>query len=61
MLIQLTGVAATIVWAVVLTFVLKALKAPEGIDETKPQDYTADAGDPGVQVELPPATAGASH
>jgi SSS family solute:Na+ symporter len=46
---------------VVLTFVLKAVKAPEGVDETKPEDYTADAGDPGVQVELPPATAGTSH
>lgn len=50
-----------VVVTVVLTFVLKAAKAPEGIDETKPEDYTADAGDPGVQVELPPATAGTSH
>jgi SSS family solute:Na+ symporter len=46
---------------VVLTFALKALKAPEGVDETSPADYTADAGDPGVQVELPPATADADH
>jgi solute:Na+ symporter, SSS family len=44
-----------------LTFVLKAAKAPDGIDETSPGDYTADAGDEGVQVELPPATAGAGH
>ena len=44
---------------VVLTFVLRAVKAPDGVDETSPSDYTADAGDPGVQVELPPATAGA--
>ncbi len=46
---------------VVLTFVMRALKAPDGVDETKPQDYTADAGDPGVEVELPPATAGSAH
>ncbi|MFF4501921.1 monocarboxylate uptake permease MctP [Streptomyces sp. NPDC001401] len=59
--IGLTAFVLNAVVAVVLTFVLKALKAPEGVDETKPQDYTADAGDPGVQVELPPATAGASH
>jgi solute:Na+ symporter, SSS family len=45
----------------VLTVALRALKAPEGIDETSPSDYTADAGDRGVRVELPSATAGASH
>jgi SSS family solute:Na+ symporter len=50
-----------VVVTVVLTFALKAFKAPEGVDETNPGDYTADAGDPGVQVELPPATAGAAH
>ncbi|WP_030929030.1 monocarboxylate uptake permease MctP [Streptomyces sp. NRRL S-646] len=59
--IGLTSFVLNVLVTVVLTFVLKALKAPEGVDETKPQDYTADAGDPGVQVELPPATAGASH
>ncbi|WP_069771700.1 MULTISPECIES: monocarboxylate uptake permease MctP [unclassified Streptomyces] len=59
--IGLTAFVLNVVVAVVLTFVLKAAKAPDGIDETKPEDYTADAGDPGVQVELPPATAGASH
>ncbi|MEU6254950.1 monocarboxylate uptake permease MctP [Streptomyces sp. NPDC047043] len=59
--IGLTAFVLNVVVTVVLTFVLKALKAPEGVDETKPEDYTADAGDPGVQAELPPATAGASH
>ncbi|WP_109002713.1 monocarboxylate uptake permease MctP [Streptomyces rishiriensis] len=59
--IGLTAFVLNVVVAVVLTFALKAAKAPDGIDETKPEDYTADAGDPGVQVELPPATAGASH
>ncbi|KFF99965.1 sodium:solute symporter [Streptomyces scabiei] len=59
--IGLTAFVLNVVVTVVLTFVLRAFKAPEGIDETKPEDYTADAGDKGVQVELPPATAGAGH
>ncbi|MGW7359823.1 monocarboxylate uptake permease MctP [Streptomyces sp. NPDC054802] len=57
--IGLTAFVLNVVVTVVLTFVLRAAKAPEGIDETSPSDYTADAGDPGVKVELPPATAGA--
>jgi SSS family solute:Na+ symporter len=28
-----------------LTFILKAAKAPEGIDVTSPEDYTADAAE----------------
>jgi SSS family solute:Na+ symporter len=59
--IGLTAFVLNVLVAVVLTLVLRAVKAPDGVDETKPEDYTADAGDPGVQVELPPATAGASH
>ncbi|POX55573.1 sodium:solute symporter [Streptomyces sp. Ru71] len=59
--IGLTAFVLNVVVTVVLTFVLKAVKAPEGVDETRPEDYTADAGDPGVQTELPPATAGAGH
>ena len=35
--------------AVVLTLVLRALKAPEGDDETVTADYFADAGDPRVK------------
>ncbi|MBO0511253.1 monocarboxylate uptake permease MctP [Streptomyces beijiangensis] len=59
--IGLTAFVLNAVVVVVLTFVLKALKAPEGVDETSPADYTADAGDKGVQIDLPPATAGATH
>ncbi|MER5446039.1 sodium:solute symporter family protein [Streptomyces sp. NPDC002764] len=59
--IGLTAFVLNVVVTVVLTFALKALKAPDGVDETRPEDYTADAGDPGVQVELPSATAGTSH
>jgi SSS family solute:Na+ symporter len=40
--------------AVVLTFVLRAMKVDEGADRTRPQDYHADAGDPGVTEELDP-------
>ncbi|TXC94874.1 sodium:solute symporter family protein [Streptomyces sp. ISID311] len=57
--IGLTAFVLNVVVSVVLTVVLKAVNAPEGTDETSPADYTADAGDEGVAVELPPATAGA--
>ncbi|MFD6249649.1 sodium:solute symporter, partial [Streptomyces roseolus] len=46
-----------VVVSVVLPFVLKAVKAPEGVDETSPSDYTADAGDTGVRP-LPKVGAG---
>ncbi|MDF9815553.1 sodium:solute symporter [Streptomyces sp. SPB162] len=54
--IGLTAFVLNVVIAVVLTFVLKAFKVPEGVDETSPADYTADSGEPGVQEELPLAT-----
>ncbi|MGW2918554.1 monocarboxylate uptake permease MctP [Streptomyces angustmyceticus] len=54
--IGLTAFVLNVVVTVILTFALKAAKAPDGIDETSPADYTADAGDAGVTVELPPAT-----
>ncbi|MFE0194070.1 monocarboxylate uptake permease MctP [Streptomyces sp. NPDC058989] len=57
--IGLTAFVLNVVVTVVLTFALKAMKAPEGVDETSPGDYTADVGDKGVSAELPPATAGA--
>ncbi|WFB07495.1 sodium:solute symporter family protein [Streptomyces sp. LX-29] len=57
--IGLTAFVLNVVVTVALTLVLRALKAPQGVDETSPEDYTADAGDPGVAAELPPATAGA--
>ncbi|KOG62489.1 hypothetical protein ADK77_27170 [Streptomyces antibioticus] len=59
--IGLTALVLHVLVTVVLTLVLKAVKAPGGVDETRPEDYTADAGDPGVQAELPPATAGSAH
>ncbi|WP_432035864.1 monocarboxylate uptake permease MctP [Streptomyces cucumeris] len=57
--IGLTAFVLNVVVTVVMTLVLRAVKAPDGVDETSPSDYTADAGDPGVEAELPPATAGA--
>ncbi|OIJ67037.1 monocarboxylate uptake permease MctP [Streptomyces mangrovisoli] len=55
--IGLTAFVLNVVVAVAATFVLRAVGAPDGTDETRPADYTADAGDPDVEVELPPATA----
>ncbi|MFJ4844011.1 MULTISPECIES: monocarboxylate uptake permease MctP [unclassified Streptomyces] len=51
--IGLTAFVLNVVVSVVLTLVLRAVKAPEGVDETAQQDYSADAGDPDVQRELP--------
>ena len=44
--IGLTAFVLNVVVAVVLTFVLQALKAPEGVDETSPADYTAEREEP---------------
>ena len=43
----------------VLTFVFRAMKVAEGVDQTRPSDYHADAGDPGVEdvLEGEPGTA----
>ncbi|GAB2829605.1 monocarboxylate uptake permease MctP [Streptomyces daliensis] len=54
--IGLTAFVLNVLVTVVATLVLRAVKAPDGIDETSPGDYTADAGDPGVREELPPPT-----
>ncbi|MGI5254432.1 monocarboxylate uptake permease MctP [Actinacidiphila glaucinigra] len=56
--IGLTAFVLNVVVTVVLTLVLRAVKAPEGVDETTKADFTADAGDPGVQKDLP---VGAGH
>ncbi|MFB7510335.1 sodium:solute symporter, partial [Streptomyces broussonetiae] len=50
--IGFTAFVLNVAVTVVLTLVLRAVKAPEGIDETRPEDYTADAGDQGVETEL---------
>jgi SSS family solute:Na+ symporter len=52
--IALIAVIANLLVAVVLTVVLRAMKVDEGVDRTRPQDYHADSGDPGVEEELDP-------
>lgn len=52
--IALIAFLANILVAVLLTFVLRAMKVDEGVDQTTAQDYHADAGDPGVERELDP-------
>jgi solute:Na+ symporter, SSS family len=52
--IAVIAVLANLLVAVALTFVLRALKVDEGVDQTRPQDFHADAGDPGVEEELSP-------
>jgi SSS family solute:Na+ symporter len=42
------AVAVNLVVAVLVTFLLRALKTPEGADGTTPDDYFADEGDPRV-------------
>jgi SSS family solute:Na+ symporter len=56
MYVGLLAVAANALVTVVLTFVLRAMKAPMGEDRTDETDYHVEAGDPGVRAE--PATAG---
>ncbi|MER5480469.1 sodium:solute symporter family protein [Streptomyces sp. NPDC002734] len=58
--IGFTAIVLNLIVTVVLTFAFRALKAPDGVDETSPSDYTADSGDPGVDPEMPPLTA-ATH
>ncbi|XTP09002.1 monocarboxylate uptake permease MctP [Streptomyces albus subsp. chlorinus] len=41
--IGVTAFVLNVAVTVVLTLVLRALKAPDGVDETRPEDYTADA------------------
>ena len=50
--IALIAFLANLLVAVAVTVVLRALKIDEGVDQTRPQDYHADLGDPGVDAEL---------
>ena len=54
--IGLTAFVINLIVTVVLTVVLRAAKAPAGVDETRPEDYTADADTPrAVKVKKPEA------
>ena len=52
--IALIALLANLAVAVVLTVVMRAMKVDEGVDQTHPDDYVADAGDEGVEAELDP-------
>ncbi|MFI8962384.1 monocarboxylate uptake permease MctP [Streptomyces sp. NPDC053493] len=49
--IGLTAFVLNVLVTVALTLVLRAVGTPDGVDETSPEDYTADAGDTGVVTE----------
>ena len=51
--IALTAFVINILVATVLTVILRAVKAPAGVDQTEETDFLADAGDPRVS-DLPP-------
>ncbi|MDX6198618.1 MAG: solute:Na+ symporter, family [Actinomycetota bacterium] len=53
--IALTAFVLNLLIAVVLTFILRAVKAPDGVDVTEPEDYWADEDDPRV-APLPQLT-----
>ncbi len=55
--IGLTAFVLNLAVAVVLTLVLRALKAPEGADETSKADYSAESGDEAVERAPQPAVA----
>ncbi|NJP42379.1 monocarboxylate uptake permease MctP [Actinacidiphila epipremni] len=56
--IGLTAFVLNVAVTVVLTVVLRALKAPAGDDETRPDDYTAEAATPALPgPAVPPDTA----
>ncbi|MFC7495442.1 MULTISPECIES: monocarboxylate uptake permease MctP [unclassified Nocardioides] len=52
--IALVAFLANLLAAIVLTVVFRAMNVAEGVDQTRAQDYHADAGDPGVEDELEP-------
>ncbi|MGE7438367.1 MULTISPECIES: monocarboxylate uptake permease MctP [Kitasatospora] len=55
--IGFTAFVLNLIVAVALTLVLRAVKAPEGADETSPADYGAEAGDRALEDAPVPAAA----
>jgi SSS family solute:Na+ symporter len=51
--IAVTAFVLNVVVAAIVTLVLRAAKAPAGVDATQPADYFADEGDPRVSP-IPP-------
>jgi solute:Na+ symporter, SSS family len=52
--IALIAFLVNLLVAIVLTVVFRAMKVDEGVDSTRPDDYTADTGDEGVDPDLDP-------
>jgi len=52
--IALLAFGLNLIVAVVATVVLRAMNVAEGVDQTRPQDYHADLGDPDVEARLDP-------
>ncbi|WP_245979552.1 monocarboxylate uptake permease MctP [Streptomyces diacarni] len=57
--IGVTAFVLNVAVTVVGTVVLRALRAPDGVDETRPEDYTADAPEAGDRAAQ--AAGGAAH
>jgi SSS family solute:Na+ symporter len=58
--IALTAFVINVLVAVLLTFLLRAMKVEVGVDETSPGDYHADAGDQGVVADVLDAAPGSA-
>ncbi|MEU8610956.1 monocarboxylate uptake permease MctP [Actinoplanes sp. NPDC048791] len=55
------AVALNLLVAVIVTLILRAMKTPEGVDGTEPDDYFADEGDPRLEkARTTPETLGSS-
>ena len=52
--IAVTAFVLNVVVAAIMTLILRAAKAPAGVDSTQPADYFADEGDPRVKP-MPPS------
>jgi SSS family solute:Na+ symporter len=57
--IAATALLINVIVAVVVTLLLRAVRAPAGVDETEPGDYYADAANPAVVAEAEREVAGA--
>jgi SSS family solute:Na+ symporter len=58
--IAATALLINAILAVALTLVFRAIKAPDGVDETEPDDFYADEASPEVQREIAGAQPGAT-
>ncbi len=58
--VAMTAWVLNVVVTVVVTLVLRTLKVPNGQDHTHPDNYVADAGEPGVRDVVTPGATGKS-